>query len=82
MMKDLVEYLAKSLAEHPDQVLVTQREDEDAIIIELKVLSEDMGKVIGKQGRIAKSIRTLVKAAAGQDERKKIAVDIVPLDED
>ena len=80
-MKDLVEYLAKSLVEHPDQVLVTQREDESAIIIELKVLSEDMGKVIGKQGRIAKAIRTLVKASAGQDERKKIAVDIMPCDE-
>ena len=82
MIKDLVEYLAKSLTEHPDQVLVSQREEEDAIIIELKVLSEDMGKVIGKQGRIAKSIRTLVKAAAGQDERKKIAVDIIPRDEE
>ena len=81
-MKDLVEYLAKSLAEHPDQVLVTNREEDDTIIIELKVLPEDMGKVIGKQGRIAKSIRTLVKAAAGQDERKKIAVDIVPWDEE
>jgi predicted RNA-binding protein YlqC (UPF0109 family) len=81
-MKELVEYLAKSLAEHPDRVLVTHREEDDAIIIELKVLSEDMGKVIGKQGRIAKSIRTLVKAAAGQDERKKIAVDIVPWDEE
>ena len=82
MLKELVEYLAKSLAEHPDQVLVTQREDDDTIVIELKVLSEDMGKVIGKQGRIAKSIRTLVKAAAGQDERKKIAVDIMPREED
>ena len=81
-MRDLVEYLAKSLVEHPDQVLVTQREEEDAIIIELRVLSEDMGKVIGKQGRIAKSIRTLVKAAAGQNERKKIAVDIMPRDEE
>ncbi|MEL7622427.1 MAG: KH domain-containing protein [Clostridiales bacterium] len=81
-MKDLVEYLAKALVEHPDQVLVTQREDEEAIVIELKVLSEDMGKVIGKQGRIAKSIRTLVKAAAGQEEKKKIAVDIIPRDED
>ncbi|MCL2166212.1 MAG: KH domain-containing protein [Clostridiales bacterium] len=81
-MRDLVEYLAKSLVEHPDQVLVDQREDEDAIIIELRVLSEDMGKVIGKQGRIAKSIRALVKAAAGQNERKKIAVDIMPRDEE
>ena len=82
MVKELVEYLAKSLAEHPDQVLVSQREDEDTIVIELKVLSEDMGKVIGKQGRIAKSIRALVKATAGQDERKKIAVDIEPRAED
>jgi predicted RNA-binding protein YlqC (UPF0109 family) len=81
-MKDLVEYLAKSLVEHPDQVQVTQREDEDAVIIELRVMAEDMGKVIGKQGRIAKSIRTLVKASAGQEERKKIAVDIMSLDEE
>jgi len=81
-MRDLVEYLAKALVEHPDQVQVTQREDDDAIIIELRVASEDMGKVIGKQGRIAKSIRTLVKASAGLDERKKIAVDIMPLDEE
>ena len=81
-MKELVEYLAKSLAEHPDQVLVTQRDDEDATVVELKVLPEDMGKVIGKQGRIAKSIRALVKASAGQDEHKRIAVDIMPLDEE
>ena len=80
-MRELVEYLAKSLVEHPDQVLVAQREDGDAVVIELKVLSEDMGKVIGKQGRIAKAIRTLVKAAAGQDDRKRIVVDIVPRDE-
>ena len=80
-MRDLVEYLAKALVEHPDQVSVTQREEEETIIIELRVLSEDMGKVIGKQGRIAKSIRTLVKASADQDERKKIAVDIMPRDE-
>jgi predicted RNA-binding protein YlqC (UPF0109 family) len=70
------------LVEHPDQVQVTQREDEDIIVIELRVLSEDMGKVIGKQGRIAKSIRTLVKAAAGQEQEKKLAVDIIPRDED
>lgn len=81
-MRDLVEYLAKSLVEHPEDVLVTQREDEDAVIIELRVMSDDMGKVIGKQGRIAKAIRTLVKASANQDERKKIAVDIMPRDED
>ena len=81
-MKALVEYLAKSLVDHPDQVLVTQKEEDDTIIIELRVFPEDMGKVIGKQGRIAKSIRTLVKAAAGQDERKKIAVDITPREDE
>lgn len=76
-MRDLVEYLAKALVEHPELVVVTQREDDEAIVIELRVSSEDMGKVIGKQGRIAKSIRTLVKASAGQSEKKKIVVDIV-----
>ena len=81
-MKDLVEYLAKALVDSPDQVRVNQREDEDTIIIELRVMSEDMGKVIGKQGRIAKSIRSLVKASASQDERKRIAVDIMSLDEE
>ena len=81
-MKDLVEYLAKALVDNPDQVRVTQREDEEAVIIELRVASEDMGKVIGKQGRIAKSIRLLVKASANQEERKRIAVDILSLDEE
>ncbi len=76
-MKELVEYLAKALVENPDQVVVTQREEEDTIVIELRVAPEDMGKVIGKQGRIAKSIRALVKAAALQSEKKKIVVDIV-----
>ncbi|MEA4892082.1 MAG: KH domain-containing protein [Peptococcaceae bacterium] len=76
-MRDLVEYLAKALVEHPELVVVTQREDDEAIVIELRVSSEDMGKVIGKQGRIAKSIRTLVKASASQSEKKKIVVDIV-----
>ena len=80
-MRDLVEYLAKALVENPDQVRVTQREEEDTIILELRVMPEDMGKVIGKQGRIAKSIRSLVKASASQDERKRIAVDIMSLDE-
>ncbi|MCL1849471.1 MAG: KH domain-containing protein [Clostridiales bacterium] len=81
-MRELVEYLAKALVENPEEVLVTQREDEDAVIIELRVLTEDMGKVIGKQGRIAKAIRTLVKASVTQEERKRIAVDIMPRDED
>ena len=76
-MRDLVEYWAKALVEHPELVVVTRREDDEAIVIELRVSSEDMGKVIGKQGRIAKSIRALVKASANQSEKKKIVVDIV-----
>ena len=59
-MKELVEVIAKSLVEHPDEVVVTENEKEDAVIIELKVGPSDMGKVIGRQGRIAKAIRTVV----------------------
>ena len=76
-MRDLVEYFAKALVEHPELEVVTRREDDEAIVIELRVSSEDMGKVIGQQGRIAKSIRALVKASANQSEKKKIVVDIV-----
>ena len=81
-MRELVEYLAKALVDSPEAVTVSQREEEDTIVIELMVLSQDMGKVIGKQGRIAKAIRTLVKASAGQNEKRKIAVDIVPQEEE
>lgn len=75
-MKDLVEVIAKALVDLPDEVVVTEREDEKAIIIELKVAPDDMGKVIGKQGRIAKSIRSVVKAAASKED-KKVIVDIL-----
>ena len=75
-MKELVEIIAKSLVDNPEQVVVTQREDERAIIIELRVAQSDMGKVIGKQGRIAKAIRSVVKAASSK-ETKKVPVDIV-----
>lgn len=75
-MKELVEVIAKSLVDHPDEVVVTERETEKSIIVELKVASDDMGKVIGKQGRIAKSIRTVVKAAATKDD-KKVVVEIM-----
>ena len=75
-MKDLVEVIAKSLVENPDKVVVTQKEDDRAIIVELKVAQSDMGKVIGKQGRIAKAIRSVVKAASAK-ETKKVLVDIV-----
>jgi hypothetical protein len=75
-MKELVEVLAKALVEHPEEVVVTETENEDTTIVELRVSPTDMGKVIGKQGRIAKAIRSLVKAAASKDDRKVI-VDIV-----
>ena len=75
-MKELVEVIAKALGDHPEQVHVDEVAKESALVIELKVAPEDMGKVIGKQGRIAKAIRTVVKAAAvKQDE--KVVVEIM-----
>ncbi len=75
-MRELVELLAKSLVDNPDQVSVDVVEREKSLVLELKVAPEDMGKVIGKQGRIAKAIRTIVKAAATR-EGKKVVVDIM-----
>jgi len=75
-MKDLLEFVAKSLVEKPDEVSVKQTEDDSAIVLTLSVAESDMGKVIGKQGKIAKAIRTVVRGAAAK-ERKKIVVDIV-----
>lgn len=69
-MVKLVELIAKSLVDHPEEVVVTQTESEDVITVELKVAADDMGKVIGKQGSIAKSIRTVVKAAASKGDKK------------
>ena len=75
-MKELVEIIAKSLVDHPEAVNVSQEETDSTITIVLKVADDDMGKVIGKQGRIAKSIRTVVKAAASKCD-KKVIVDIL-----
>ncbi len=75
-MKELVEVIATSLVDYPEKVVVTEKETEKAIVVELRVAPEDMGKVIGKQGRIAKSIRTVVKAAATKDD-KKVVVEIL-----
>ena len=75
-MKDLVEVIAKSLVDHPEEVVVNQTEESNAILVELKVAPSDMGKVIGKQGRIAKAIRSVVKAAAAKED-KKVIVDIM-----
>ena len=63
-MKELVEVIAKALVDNPDEVVVTETQKDEEIVIELKVAAADMGKVIGKQGRIAKAIRSVVKAAA------------------
>ncbi len=75
-MKELVEVIAKSLVDDPDQVVVTEKETRKAIVVELKVAPSDMGKVIGKQGRIAQAIRAVVKAAALKDD-KRVIVDIL-----
>ena len=63
-MKELVEVIARALVDNPDQVQVTETEGEDGTVLELRVAQEDMGKVIGRQGRIAKAIRSVVKAAS------------------
>ena len=75
-MKELLETIVKPLVEKPDEVNVTLIEREDADLLELRVNPSDMGKVIGKQGRIAKAIRTVMRAAAVKDG-KKVIVDIV-----
>ena len=69
-MKELVEVIAKALVDNPDEVVVTESENDDELVIELKVAPSDMGKVIGKQGRIAKAIRSVVKAASSRLEKK------------
>ena len=74
-MQELVKVLAKALVENPDAVEVETVEEDDKTVLKLHVAQEDMGRVIGKQGRIAKAIRTIVKSAATR-ENKKITVDI------
>ncbi len=75
-MEDLLRMIATELVDNKEQVSVSQIEEEDKIILQLKVAPEDMGKVIGKQGRIAKSIRAIIKAATAQSS-KKVVVDIL-----
>lgn len=75
-MKELVEFLAKALVDNPDQVQVAVFEEEDNIRLELKVADADIGKVIGRHGRIAKAIRTVLKAAAVKNG-KKVSLDIL-----
>ena len=69
-MKELVEVIANALVENPEDVVVTETVDGDEVVMELSVAPSDMGKVIGKQGRIAKAIRSVVKAAASREEKK------------
>ena len=75
-MKELVEVIARALVDNPDEVVVTETEKEGGTFIELKVAPSDMGKVIGRQGRIAKAIRTVVKAASSKCD-KKVVVEIL-----
>ncbi len=74
-MKELVEVIASALVDKPDEVVVTEKENEKEIVLSLKVAPDDMGKVIGKQGKTAKAIRTVVRASASKSD-KKILVEI------
>jgi predicted RNA-binding protein YlqC (UPF0109 family) len=69
-MKELIQYIVLALVDHPDQVQVTESEQDDTIIIELTVAKEDLGKVIGKQGRTARAMRSVLAAAAGKINKR------------
>ena len=75
-MQELVKYIAQTLVEHPESVEVIEKDDSESVILELHVAPEDMGKVIGRQGRIAKAIRTVVKAATAKND-KPVFVEII-----
>ena len=75
-MKHLLEVIAKALVDDPESVVVNEREEKKTTVLEVRVAESDMGKVIGKQGRIAKAIRSVVKAAAAKED-KKVIVDIM-----
>lgn len=72
MLKDLIEYIAKSLVDNPDAVVVTEIEGEQTSVIELKVAKEDLGKVIGKQGRTARAMRTILSAASAKVKKRTV----------
>ncbi len=74
-MNELLTFIAKSLVEYPDEVQVTEKETDTALIFELHVADSDMGKVIGKQGKIAKAIRTIVRSSS-KPAQKRIVIDI------
>ncbi len=75
-MKELIEFIASRLVDHPEQIAVTLQNDEDCVIIELRVAQEDLGKVIGKQGRTARAMRAVL-AASRTDETKRTRLEIV-----
>ena len=75
-MKEILETIILSLVDNKDAVEITEKQDEKSVVFEVKVAEEDMGKVIGRQGRLAKSIRTLVKSIAGK-EHKKVTVEFI-----
>ncbi|MFW5722691.1 MAG: KH domain-containing protein [Desulfohalobiaceae bacterium] len=72
MLKDLIEYIAKSLVDNPDAVVVTEIEGEQTSVIELKVAKEDLGKVIGKQGRTARAMRTILSASSTKNRKRSV----------
>lgn len=76
MLKELIEYIAKSLVDNPDEVSVSEVEGEQTLVIELKVAKEDLGKVIGKQGRTARATRTILSAASTK-ARKRAVLEIL-----
>ena len=71
-MKDLISYIAKALVDYPDEVTVTELEGERTTVIELRVLKEDLGKIIGKQGRTAQAMRTVLSAASGKTGQRYV----------
>jgi predicted RNA-binding protein YlqC (UPF0109 family) len=75
-MKELLETITKALVDEPSSVSINQIEGESSVVLELRVARDDMGKVIGKQGRIAKAIRTIIKAAAVKED-KRVSVEII-----
>ncbi len=79
-MKELIEYIVKSLVENPDQVAISETQGEKVSIIEVRVAETDMGKVIGKEGKIANAIRTVAKAAAGKAQ-KRVNVEFISKEE-
>ena len=71
-MKDLIDYIARALVDHPEQVMVSEIEGNQTTVLELKVAKEDLGKVIGKQGRTARAMRTILSAASAKSKKRSV----------